>query len=396
MLVGSDENFGPVSVLVLGTAEWDAPIATNQQHVVRELVRSSRLQVRYMESMALRRPRATKADLRRIISRLKRALVPSEKGSARTPSRPVPTGVRVTSTMVIPIHVGFTRYINRRLLYKQVDEWLSCNGPRILLTYTPVTYGLEEYADTAVYHCVDLLGKVDGIPAGLIDANEKRLAEAGVTAIATSSVVADHLESRGFVDPVVWENVADVDVYEARARDVEERTGAIFAGNLTSSKLDASLLERIVDRGVPLALAGPLSAGTEAGGPIDRLMSKDGVEYLGLLSPDELAVAFSSRAVGLIPYALNEYTRGVSPLKVYEYLASGLSVVSTQLPGVHPADGDVFVVDSDAFVERVQQLSTMVITQEGLDRRLLRASASSWTGRGEQFRQLFRTMLSQT
>ena len=34
------------------------------------------------------------------------------------------------------------------------------------------------------------------------------------------------------------------------------------------------------------------------------------------------------------PYALNQYTRGVSPLKCYEYLASGLHVISTRLPEV--------------------------------------------------------------
>ena len=37
---------------------------------------------------------------------------------------------------------------------------------------------------------------------------------------------------------------------------------------------------------------------------------------------------------GLIPYARNELTNGIFPMKVYEYLAAGLPVVATELPSI--------------------------------------------------------------
>ena len=37
---------------------------------------------------------------------------------------------------------------------------------------------------------------------------------------------------------------------------------------------------------------------------------------------------------GLIPYARNELTDGIFPMKVYEYLAAGLPVVATELPSI--------------------------------------------------------------
>jgi teichuronic acid biosynthesis glycosyltransferase TuaH len=49
-----------VNVLVLGTAEWNSPIATNQHYVVRELARAH--DVRFVESMGLRRPRLDGRD----------------------------------------------------------------------------------------------------------------------------------------------------------------------------------------------------------------------------------------------------------------------------------------------------------------------------------------------
>jgi glycosyltransferase involved in cell wall biosynthesis len=39
--------------------------------------------------------------------------------------------------------------------------------------------------------------------------------------------------------------------------------------------------------------------------------------------------------VGIIPYVLNDWTRAVDPLKLLEYLAAGIPVVSTPIPEVH-------------------------------------------------------------
>jgi glycosyltransferase involved in cell wall biosynthesis len=42
--------------------------------------------------------------------------------------------------------------------------------------------------------------------------------------------------------------------------------------------------------------------------------------------------------VGIIPFVVDDLTRGVSPLKMYEYLAAGVPVVATPLPvcDAHP------------------------------------------------------------
>ncbi len=42
----------------------------------------------------------------------------------------------------------------------------------------------------------------------------------------------------------------------------------------------------------------------------------------------------SGADAGLIPYARNELTNSIFPMKVYEYLAAGLPVVATPLPAL--------------------------------------------------------------
>jgi glycosyltransferase involved in cell wall biosynthesis len=62
--------------------------------------------------------------------------------------------------------------------------------------------------------------------------------------------------------------------------------------------------------------------------------------------------------VALMPFALNEATRSISPTKTLEYLAAGLPVVSTRVPDV-VADfpGTVHLRDDGAgFAELCRQL----------------------------------------
>lgn len=391
-----DEVSALVSVLVLGTAEWNAPIATNQQYVVRELASSPCLELQFMESMALRKPKVNRADLARILDRLSRAVRFASAETKRPARRKIPKNVRVRSTLVVPLHTGLPALLNHKLLRTQVREWLTFPGKRVLLTYTPVTYGLEDEANATIYHCVDLLGKVEGIDSALIDFQESRLGAKGVTAIATSNAVRKHLISQGFAAPLLMENVADTRVYERFASQLQTRRGAIFAGNLTTTKLDLDLLRTVADAGVHLTLAGPLGAGTEPGGSLWRLMNRDNVKYLGLLGPEELAAAFSTSAVGLVPYALNEYTMGVSPLKVYEYLASGLPVVSTQLPGVHACGRDVQTLNSVEFLAQTVAFTADHATQGDIDRRVGIAQSHSWTDRGREIRALIERLLRQS
>ena len=47
--------------------------------------------------------------------------------------------------------------------------------------------------------------------------------------------------------------------------------------------------------------------------------------------------------VALIPFVVSPLTQDCNPLKLYEYLAAGLPVVSTEIPEVRTFGGDVHV-----------------------------------------------------
>jgi glycosyltransferase involved in cell wall biosynthesis len=84
--------------------------------------------------------------------------------------------------------------------------------------------------------------------------------------------------------------------------------------------------------------------------------------------------------VGLIPYARNELTNSIFPMKVYEYLAAGLPVVATELPSLRDVDEVVCAANADGFARALERL----LAQDDPDRRRHRsraAAAHSWDAR---------------
>jgi len=379
-----------VNICLLATADWNAPLWTNKQYMARELGVAH--DVLYVESIGLRRPRLDLADLRRIAERLK----PSE-----SISRPPEPGVTVAKPRTVPFHNRATRGLNERLLARTVGEWLDdTSRPRVLWTYSPLTYGLERHADHVVYHCVDLLGAYPGVSNELIERSERALAASGhVTAIASSGVVGEHLEDMGFSDVLDWPNVADTDPFRDRARK-SERTPrrVVFGGNVTPYKVDLDLLERLAREvdGIDLVLAGPLDEGGAGVWSDPERLRELGVTLTGTLTLDELADLYATATVGVIPYHINEYTAGVNPLKLFEYLASGLAVVSTPVPSVASLELDPndLRVEADAadFTAAVDELA-VIPSQEQLNFRGEVADENSWKVRGATARALISDLI---
>ena len=60
--------------------------------------------------------------------------------------------------------------------------------------------------------------------------------------------------------------------------------------------------------------------------------------------------------VGLIPFKVNDLTRSVNPIKLREYLAAGLPVVSTPMPEVRQYNHLIRISDSvDSFIKAIEE-----------------------------------------
>lgn len=78
----------------------------------------------------------------------------------------------------------------------------------------------------------------------------------------------------------------------------------------------------------------------------------DNVHFLGLKPQAELSAYLQLFDVGLLPFVVSDTTHAVSPLKVYEYLASGTPVAAPPLRSLAQLDGVVVDHDLVAAVRR--------------------------------------------
>jgi glycosyltransferase involved in cell wall biosynthesis len=347
------------SVVFVATADFNAPLWTNKQHLATRL--AEELPVLYVESLGLRHPRLTRRDAVRVMRRVRRV---TSRGALTAKE-----GLSIASPLVLPYHESRTvRRVNRMLLGRQLHKRIErLPRPRLLWTYSPVVIDELDLGsfDTIVYHAVDDLATVPGMPAEAIDRLERRLAARADAVFASAERLVTKLSPYNASAHLVGQ-AADVEHFRqalAISRMPEDvadmpRPLAIFVGALSDYKIDWELLGAVA-RSLPdwgFVIVGPLGDETVMEGwkVLDGLPN---CRLLGHRPYDELPAYLAAADVGLIPYRLSEHTAAVWPLKVVEYLAAGLSVVATPLDTLRRRDLPVeFAADPEAFANAVRSI----------------------------------------
>jgi glycosyltransferase involved in cell wall biosynthesis len=371
-------------IVCVGFADWDTDLRTNQHHLMARLGRDNR--VLFVESMGLRQPQLSSRDLRRIARRLVRGLQPPREVD----------GVHVLSPLVIPLHrYSAVRTVNKRLL-----PWLVRRAARRLGMRSPILWAYVPQAEVlieplrpsrVVYHCVDDMAAQKGIDGASFRAAEERFTASADLVFATSAPLAERLES--WSDHVeTMTNVADTDLF-ARALNGGPADPAIealpaprivFTGAIVTTKLDVDLLVALARarRDWSFALVGPIGPG-DPSTDVSPLRAEPNVHLLGTRRYEKLPDVLRGADAALIPYALNELTASIFPMKVYEYLAAGLPVVATPLPSLEGVEGIVTAAGADDTLARLEEL----LAGDGPDARQARsrlAAKHSWDVRMEE------------
>jgi glycosyltransferase involved in cell wall biosynthesis len=105
----------------------------------------------------------------------------------------------------------------------------------------------------------------------------------------------------------------------------------------------------------------------------------------GRVNYDELPFYVRGFDVGTIPFALNELTRVVNPLKLYEYFSLGMPVVSTPIPEVARNEDLVYLAGTpDEFVMLLEVAVKEPADKEVRGKRIAVARENSWNSRARE------------
>lgn len=228
-------------------------------------------------------------------------------------------------------HVGFDDVVAGR--YLDDLPTLLGDGPVDVWLYTPLALELGRALRPSllVYDVMDDLASFRHAPEELRLRQGQALKEADVVFTGGRSLHRSVLQHRAH-DTHLFPSGVEPEHYAAavRRRKPKPRPVAGYVG-VVDERLDLDLL-------ADLAAALP-DWEVQIVGPVVKidpasLPEADNLTYLGPRPYPVLPDVMAGFDVALMPFALNEATRSISPTKTLEYLAAGLPVVSTPVPDV--------------------------------------------------------------
>jgi UDP-galactopyranose mutase len=247
--------------------------------------------------------------------------------------------------------------------------------------YTPMMLPFSAHlsAECTVYDCMDELSAFKNPPAGLLDREQELLAAADIVFTGGSSLYEAkkdrHHNVHAFPSSI---DVAHFGV--ARGGVTEPADQACILGpklgfcGVVDERMDIDLLAVVADAhgDWSIIVIGPVVKIDPA-----LLPQRRNLHFLGSRGYAELPAYMSGWDAALMPFALNEATRFISPTKTPEYLAAGLPVVSTPiidvvrhygaLEAVRLADGpEAFITACEAAIARCDDLSWRAAADEQL------------------------------
>jgi glycosyltransferase involved in cell wall biosynthesis len=231
------------------------------------------------------------------------------------------------------------------LLLKALGEAGCGEAPDVWL-YTPMALDLAQMLRPGrmVYDVMDDLASFLDAPEGLVLRQRRLLAEADIVFTGGPSLHRAVQRQRRDGVHLFRSGVETAHFAAGRVlRQPHDRPVAGYVG-VIDERLDLALLAELA-AGLPdwtIRMVGPVAK-------IDPALLPDSpnLEYLGMTPYEQLPAIMADLDVALMPFALNEATRSISPTKTLEYLAAGLPVVSTRVPDVVADYSDVVHLADD-------------------------------------------------
>jgi hypothetical protein len=374
---------GRTPIVVLGD-DWGRHVST-LQHLFRRII--GRYPLVWVNSFGHRRPRLTLYDMQRAAHKLVALAQPS---TPRTDNPREPLPDFLVHPVALPWHdMAAVRRFNCWSLARDIRRGVAKVAPGerpLFVSGTPTAFGLIGLLDelAAIYFCIDDYGEIHGTDRDLLAPLEVEMlarVDAVVATAASLTVTKRPASGRTLQLPqgVNFEHFA-------RARPIPADVVALprpifgFAGGVGPA----------VDFTLVRALASAFPNGSVVMvGPHQQDVSVEqwpaNIHFVGPRPYSELPAYVQAFTVGLVPYVHSDWTRAVDPLKLLEYLAAGIPVVTTALPEAKKYASAVHIANGPGpFVEAVRA----AIATDGPDARALRqevAAGNRWEDRADAF-----------
>ena len=331
-------------------SNYEAP-PTSKHHVMHLLAEHNA--VLWVNYHASRAPSASSSDLLYMGHKLKQVAQ-----GLKNPRK----NLHVLTPLVVPLPSSpAARRLNRWLLISQIQRALRKirKGPTQIWSFTPdVAYALGHFAEEKVlYYCVDDHAAFSGYNKAQVLRDEETLCRRS-DLVVTTSMALQEAKAPWNPNTILVPHGVDYEHFSRAVtedlpcpRDLENipRPRLGFFG-LIRDWVDVGLLAEVAKKRKDwhFVLIGDADSSVD----LSRYRRNPNLHFLGRRPYETLPAYCRHFDAGLIPFKVNELTHAVNPIKLREYLAAGLPVVSTPMPEVALYKDWIEIADSWVGFER--------------------------------------------
>lgn len=230
-----------------------------------------------------------------------------------------------------------------------------------LYIHYPVFSCLIDFFDKpfVVYDVLDDFSIFSGDKKKLKDCHENLLSHSDVTLFSSKKLLDNNIDVTK--NPLLLENgVWQKDFQNGFSDGVCGDNLRVGYHGILSELLDIELLKSIAQLpGVELVLVGPVAAfNSEKLKNIQKqyeeLFKLSSVRYLGKLPYDDIKNYLQNIDIGLIPFVAGEGTDGVSPLKLFEFMAANKPILALPTKTVNEYAEIINVCDAQAILQIIK------------------------------------------
>jgi glycosyltransferase involved in cell wall biosynthesis len=361
--------------------DWNG-LPTSAIHLFRRLARHNRV---FWFNTVGRLPRLSRADAGKVLRTIGSWVRPGPRQTATTVDDHA--GVHVVTPVMVPWFKLLVRRFNRASLlgkYRTLCRRHDIADPIVVTTFPhAVDFMKAVPGATRVYYCVDDFLDYPGVN----HADWAKMEAELLGCIDGLVVTSRHLAGKRTIDcpllhlphGVEYEHFQQAAPAPVPALETLPRPVVGFFG-LIGAWVDQALIANLSELfpNVSFVLLGRSEVS------LQRLTGRPNVHSLGYVPYAQLPRYARCFDVGLIPFVLNRLTRAINPLKLMEYFALGLPVLSTRLPELETIEGPMrLAVIPDEFCGGLREVLAMRGERTAQDARAV-ARRNTWDQRVEQ------------
>lgn len=359
----------------------------SKTHLMRVLAKENR--ILWINAIANRMPTASSKDVSRIFKKLH---------AFTEPIREVERNIFVLNPLAFPSYGNQSILkINQSFLAGQVKRAMRKLGFKnaVNMVFNPAAGMIAGKLGESqiIYYCVDEYTAFTGASRGLKEIEDDLFQRADLVIVSAERL----FDSKKHLNPNTqiirhgtdWRHFRTAVTDDlAIPEDIADLPRPIIGFHgLLADWVDYELIKKTAEHfsGGSVVLIGKIAVDAEQ--RVKILADVPNVHFLGRKPYAELPAYCKAFDVALNPFAINELTLAANPLKVREYLAAGLPVVSTDIPEVRVLDDCLVGTDHADFIAKIEAALADPKAREAVSDAI---SHESWEAKIDELRLLLK------